>query len=284
MVEQNPASNLHNSDPNLDLATDQAISSPKAPVILVITRNGRLSDAVTDYALSVADRLSYRLLVVDVDTLPHLGKNEQKKRERAKTIAASMASLREKIGDRDIGVELVAESGSVSKVIHNLCHIVKRVKFAVIDRGIKLEMASVRSPVPIFHVVSDHIHVARSGSRYRQTIDTINFPKSNQKQSRAWLKTLFLGVGIAGLYGILGVYLKTIMDYWTRGGLYAILPPLTAVVFCCLQIAFANAFRNALAATNATQNKNRRYKESKHQPMQRLSADPKHTSSPQTNQ
>lgn len=283
MVDQTSHSSLTNNE-EVQPITDAVDSGNTAPpVILVMTRNGRLTDAVTDYVLSVAERLSYRLLVVDVDTLPQLRNTRQRSKERTAISAAAMAALQQKTAEKNIRVDFVAESGSVSKVIHNICHIVKRVKFVVIDKGIKLEMASARSPVPVFHIVSDHIHVARSGTRYRQTIDTINFPRQNQSQWQAWTKSLLLAVGICALYGIIGARMETIMDYWTRGGPYAILAPLTTVVFCCLQISFANAFRNALAGTrhHAKQEKERQRYQGRKQPIARLSPTHHNTKSSQ---
>jgi hypothetical protein len=42
------------------------------PVILVVTRNGHLTEAVMEYSLNVAGRLNHRLLVAYVNTMPFL--------------------------------------------------------------------------------------------------------------------------------------------------------------------------------------------------------------------
>ena len=146
-------------------------------------------------------------------------------------------------------VDRVSESGSAGKVVRHLCHIVKRVKFVAIDQGINMEEVSYHSPVPVFYAVTNHIHVARSGTRYRQTIDTMPLPQKIQGygQGKIWLKTILLAVSIAILYSILFWHIDAVMDYWTQGGIYSILPPLTALCFCCLQIALADAFCLALA-------------------------------------
>ena len=59
-------------------------------------------------------------------------------------------------------------------------------------------------------------------------------------------KTLIFGAMTAALYGAVFAYSETIMHYWTKGGIYALLPVATVFVFSYAHGSFTGYFWSAL--------------------------------------
>lgn len=71
-------------------------------------------------------------------------------------------------------------------------------------------------------------------------------PKSNGKRL---LKTLVLGAASAGLYVALFANEATVLEYYTKGSVYAALPVLTAFGFSFIHGAFASQCLETLGLT-----------------------------------
>lgn len=230
-----------------DMIPQQAPCS-KLSVILVVTRNGHLTEPVMDYAIHVADRLKCKLLVAYVNTLPLLWDGGRRCRLFATAIQESVSTFRAKAAARGVVVDYVQETGRVGKVINRLCHIVKRIEFVVIDKGIKMEEAASRAPVPVFNMrygtspVSKAIPNQRQGAvLWEETIAVAS------RRKLAIIKTAVFASLTATLYTAVFSYGDTIMNYWTRGGIYAILPAATACLFFYVQGSLVSSFRTTLA-------------------------------------
>jgi hypothetical protein len=123
-----------------------------------------------DYAVNVADRLNCRLLAAYVNTLPHLWDGGRRGRLFDSAFLESAFVFKRKAAAKGVDFAYVQESGRISKVINRLCHIVKRIEFVVIDRGIRMEEAVSRTPVPVFKVLYSDVLESKIGEQCGQDI------------------------------------------------------------------------------------------------------------------
>ena len=129
----------------------------KKPVVLIVTRGGRLSESTKLQALGVAKRLDVRILVTYVDTMPLLhdgGFRNQSFHEAAKHDIEDLKSRADEIG---VCVDFVREAGKISKVVSRLCRILNSLKFIIADSGVKAQSVAQRATVPIFIVVGNQL-------------------------------------------------------------------------------------------------------------------------------
>ncbi|SDO64167.1 universal stress protein [Desulforhopalus singaporensis] len=228
------------------IQTGGSSSASSIPAILVVTRNGKLSEPVMEYGVNVAARLGCRLLIVFVNTLPLLLDSVEKQQQFSASIEQSVARIRAKAKPRNIHVDYVQDTGRINKVINNLCHIVKRVEFVVIDKGINLENALSGSPVPVFNVLS----VNRAGAGYKtgSHLKTGKNSQDGEKRSRmcAWLQTAFFGALTIAAYGAIIKYPEAISTFWNKGRLHSFLLIGSACLFFIIQIRFAKSLSSLL--------------------------------------
>lgn len=127
-------------------------SYQNAPVILVVTRNGHLTDKVMQYSLNVADRLNHRLLVAYVNTMPFLKDGGIRSRRFALAVEDNVFTLMGRSQEKGVSVAHIKESGKISRVVSRLCRIVKKIEFIIVDDGVSVEEVVSRAPVPVFNV------------------------------------------------------------------------------------------------------------------------------------
>lgn len=236
----------------------------KQSCILLVTRNNRLDNSVMDYAVNVADRMKCKVLATYVNTLPLIGDGGTHSRLFASAIEKNAAEFREKAAARGVEFEFVQESGKISKVISRLCHIVKRVEFVLIDQGIKIEEAAFGSPVPVFNIVCTD---AKTG----KVIENRQVPKNfigdkhmaSTSKKNHLMKTLIFGTITAALYAAVFSYSETIMHYFTKGGLYALLPVATVFVFSYAHGSFTSNFWSALGIEGSKASATKKVEKSK---------------------
>lgn len=130
------------------------VSYQDTPVILVLTRNGHLTEKVMKYSLNVAARLKYRLLVAYVNTMPFLKDGGLRSRRFTLAVEDSANALKESSREKGVTVNHIRESGKVGKVVSRLCRIVKKIEFIIVDDGVSLEEVVSRAPVPVFNANS----------------------------------------------------------------------------------------------------------------------------------
>jgi hypothetical protein len=131
---------------------EQPLSLEDKPVILVVTRNGHLTETVMEYSLSVARRLNHRILVAYVNTWPFLSDGGLRSRNFALAVRDNAQILETLSRQKGIIVSYIKESGKVGKVVRRLCMIVRKIEFIIVDRGVKIEEVVARAPVPVFNV------------------------------------------------------------------------------------------------------------------------------------
>lgn len=133
--------------------TPLAAKSPQdKPVILVLTRNGHLTEKVMQYSLNVAGRLNHQLLVAYVNTMPFIKDGGFRSRRFAVAVENNASTLRGESQARGVSVAHIKESGKISKVVSRLCRIVKKIEFIIVDEGVSVEEVVSRAPVPVFNV------------------------------------------------------------------------------------------------------------------------------------
>lgn len=246
MVDLAPNTMHAISNPTAPSPVVYSVTKSSSPVIIIVTRYGRLSGQVMDYGVNVADRLGCRLLLVFVNTMPLLWDGVQKRKMRKYAIEESVQLTRSKADSRDVTVDYVEETGRVSKVIHSLCHIVKRVEFVVIDKGINPEKATFGAPVPVFNVLSGNVSPVKQGVPDHPGQAESHRNGNSGNTFREWVKTTVFATLTAVLYAALVHYCDEIMVYWTEGGIYSFLPAVSSCVFCCVQISLAESLQTAL--------------------------------------
>ena len=232
-------------------AITNAGSSPsrqeKTSFILVVTRNGHMAEAVMNYAVNVADHLKYRILAVHIDTLPFFGDGGKRSNLFTAAMEESALLFREKARARDVVVEHLGESGKVGKVVQRLCHSEKRIEFVVIDQGIRMGEVAAQSPVPVFSVIYTQARTVHTNkARSHKTLEK-GEPSMSTTSRKRHVKNCFLfGALTAGLYAAVFTNQDFVMTYFTKGGVYALLP--VAVVFAVsyLHGNFTSAFWSAL--------------------------------------
>jgi hypothetical protein len=225
----------------------QAAVEPKRPSILVVTRKGHMDEPVMDYALNVAERLGYRLLAAYVNTLPKYRDGGERNRRFAAAVKESAALFQARADKRRIGFEHMEEMGKVGEAVSRLCHAAKRVEFVVIDHGIRMEDAASKSPVPVFSVIyAKPKELRRDRSLNMEHHNPGDYAMSVKSRKRHVSRTLIFGALAAGLYAAVFTNSASIMTYFTKGGVYALLPVATVFVFSYVHGSFTSNFWSAL--------------------------------------
>lgn len=234
------------------LATESHVSdldlfSGSTPRILVITRASCMSEAVMNYATSVADRLGYSILAVYVNSLPFFRDGGGRGHRFASAVEDSALQFAQMADAKDVGFSRIIETGKIGAVVQRLCQAVRRVEFIVIDRNLSSADVASKSPVPVFSVVSS----SDNGAKVRPGIKTKHFWKGDftmSKQSRARYarRALMFGAGTVALYATVFTHADLLMSYCTRGGAYALLPVATVFAFSYVHGSFTSAFWSAL--------------------------------------
>ncbi len=243
------------NETNLTLLPPQLESEPMAPAsllaerqerpfIMAVTRNGHMSEHVMEYALNVAQRLGYGILAVHVDTLP-LFSGEKRIRLFAAAMRESVAQLKEKAGQMGVAVEHLGEVGKISAVVGRLCRAKKRIEFVVIDKGVRLEELLKESPVPVFPVISNQQGLFVKAF-FNHTAKKGVFAMATTIKKRHLKHCLLFGALTSGLYASVFANQDVVMTYFSKGGLYAVLPVATVFAISYFHGNFTSAFWSAL--------------------------------------
>lgn len=211
-------------------------------IILVVTRYGRFAEPVMDYAVNVADRLQCKLLAAYVNTLPQLWNDAERLDLRDQAINNNVELFQAKAKARGVSLDHVRESGRISKVINRLCHIVRRIEFVVIDKGIKMEEVSSRVPIPVFNVFYVNPPLSEdSGPASPLACSSSIFNKTTVGNARFYMKTGLCCLVLCAIFALTLHSPELIVDNWKQGGIRMAVPLLfgTTALF-----AFSFLFRN----------------------------------------
>ena len=219
----------------------------KTPFILVVTRNGHMAEAVMNYAVNVADHLKYGILAVHINTLPFFHDGGKRSRLFAAAMQESALLFQKKAGARGVLVEHEGAAGKTGKVVQELCHSEKRIEFVVLDKGIRMEEVASHAPVPVFSVIYTEARAAQMNKAISyKSIEKGEIRMSTTSRKRYVKNCFIFGALTAGLYAAVFTSHELVMTYFTKGGVYALLP--VAVVFAVSYAHgnFTSAFWSAL--------------------------------------
>jgi hypothetical protein len=220
-------------------------SQKDRPFILAITRNGHMSEHVMDYALNVAHRLQYGILAVHVDTLPLFRDRGKRSRIFAAAMRESATLFDQKARNTEVVVEHLGELGKISSVVSRLCHSKKRIEFVVIDKDIRLEEVARQSPVPVFPVLTTKIGLFNKAIFHTPPKKGV-FAMSTTSKKRHFKSCVLFGALTTGLYASVFANQDAVMTYFTKGGLFALLPVATVFAVSYFHGNFTSSFWSAL--------------------------------------
>ncbi len=246
----NPMSDITNvschtlEEDNLTGETSQLDRRRESSFIMVVTRNGHMSEHVMDYAVNAAHRLGYSILAIHVDTLPffNLGRRS---RLFAAAMKESIGLFSEKARNKEVAVEYLGELGKIGSVIGRLCRSKKRIEFVVIDKGIRLEEVARQSPVPVFPVPT-----TKQGLFNKSIFHTPSkkgaFAMSTTSKKRHVKNCFLFGALTTVLYTAVFANQDVVMTYFTKGGVFALLPVATVFAVSYFHGNFTSFFWSAL--------------------------------------
>ena len=201
--------------------------------ILVVGKEHAFTPEVMDYAVSLAQRLGYDLLGMNLQpALEQPGKffSPYNQHLRAKfTKQAREAWEKTKTGLQQQGIrgEHVVRFNDVAKAVKDLNQRVKRIDFVITDVGINSEEITGEIPLPVFSI---------SGYEGEQVMAQ----EQDRSRSRLVGKTVALGLGTVAIYAAVFMNTGTVMQLFTKGGLYAALPIATVFLVSFVHGAFAH--------------------------------------------
>jgi len=213
--------------------------------ILLVTVRPFLSDAVADYALHLAARLEHELLVLIVDT-------QWEGARFAIDAAKTRRSILQKAKVTGSECSLIVKQGDLGLAVEGVNRDEKRIEFAIVDETINREAIN-QIALPLFKITSNPL--TQNGG----VVMNDERPSRKKKQIAA---TVCYGCLSAGLYAALFLNMETVMEYFTRGGMYAALPTGTALLFSFSHSAFASS-TYSLLGIEAAKNKELRKAEQK---------------------
>jgi hypothetical protein len=241
---QDTCLSLHPSfHPNGYLTGDVSQTSAKRSFIMAVTRNGHMSEPVMMYAMHTAQRLGCAVLTVHVDTLPAYNLRRRSRRF-AEAVEESIAQFRENVKDSGLIVEHLCESGRVGDVVSRLCRAHRRIEFVVLDKGIRLEEVARQSPVPVFPVLCNQqgsFHTALSLPAMKKGGFTMSVNRKRHMKN-----CMLFGTLTAALYATIFTYQDLVVTYFSKGGVFALLPVATVLAVSYFHGNFTSSFWSAM--------------------------------------
>ncbi len=202
--------------------------------ILVIGNSESLNDALSGYAIQLAQRMKYDLFVVSV-----MPQGEGSTSAAAVSGAAryhetlkSLRNFKQKAAGKDVHCDHDIRFGEISAVADAVLHTVRRIEFVVTDSEHTKTQLSEDVTIPVFSLSSNQLH-PEGKPMTRET---------KQQRNDEIKKTIGYGLITAALYGCVFWNADKVMSYFTKGGLYAALPVATVFIFSFAHGAFASNF------------------------------------------
>ncbi len=213
---------------------------PNSSIILVVTRKGHIAEQVVTYAINVAERMNWKILAAYVDTLPQFWDGGRRRRRFVAAVEQSAAKFRADATQAGVAFDYVRESGRLDKVVATLCHIAKRVEFVLLDEGIELSEVTSGTPVPVFKLRYESAAPPQGAISHQARAFPATFAKPGAgMRRRSITRTLCFGSMSALLYTVLFHHADMVMDISTRGGVYGVVPAVTALIFFGVHTVFA---------------------------------------------
>ena len=201
--------------------------------ILVVGKGSTFTPAVLDYAVNLAQRLGYDLIGMSLNpTLEQLGKffspyNLRLRSKFSQQAQAAWELVRPDLAQQGINSEHVVKFADVAEAVKDLNHEVKRIDFVITDVGIKSEEITGEIPLPVFSISGyggEEVMALEQGTSKRKLVG----------------KTIALGLGSVAIYAAVFWNSGSVMQYFTKGGLYAALPIATVFLVSFVHGTFAH--------------------------------------------
>ncbi|MCX5891783.1 MAG: hypothetical protein NTW80_02230 [Deltaproteobacteria bacterium] len=218
---------------SLSQAAADGRSSQVKRKILVVGKEYGFTPAVMDYATNLAQRLGYDLIGMNLNPgLEQMGKffspyNLHLRAKFTQRARAAWETVRLGLLAQGINGEHVVKFAEVAEAVKDLNHEVKRIDFVITDVGIESEEITGEIPLPVFSI---------SGYGGEEIM------AQGQEASRRKLvgKTIALGLGSVAIYAAVFWNSGAVMQYFTKGGLFAALPIATVFLVSFVHGSFAH--------------------------------------------
>lgn len=196
--------------------------------ILVVEGGPGFTEEIMEYAIQLAARTKCGIMAVNIY-----------EEEKEKTFPGEMIPIPEgfarisfgcagdfakKAGKAGIQFRHRVRSGRVGDEVWTLTHSLKRVDFIIADRDSDYEKITGRVSVPVFRIQGDSNSLKKKSGGFMAGAGSEN-------KKKVIVKTAVYGAITAALYA--GVFMNTdvVMEYFTKGGIYAALPIVTVFIF-----------------------------------------------------
>ncbi|MFH0997013.1 MAG: hypothetical protein V1844_16185 [Pseudomonadota bacterium] len=200
--------------------------------ILVIGKPECLNEALSGYAIQLAQRLKYDLFVVCV--MPQaagassaFSASEAAHRHHALKI---LHDFKQKAAGKNVHCDHAVQCGEIAAVADAVLHAVRRIEFVVTDSEYTKTQISEDVTIPVFSLSTKQLH-PEGKPMTRET---------KQQRKTEVKKTIGYGLITAALYGAVFWNADAVMSYFTKGGFYAALPVATVFLFSFAHGAFAS--------------------------------------------
>jgi hypothetical protein len=122
--------------------------------ILVVTREGAFTEPVMEYAISLAERMGYELIALNVGGAASdkaaSGYQQHMQEEYERRAAAAFAVLKHKAAARNIPVTHVVKFGDVGAAVADINREYRRVELMITDSRAREEEVAARVNLPVF--------------------------------------------------------------------------------------------------------------------------------------
>ena len=194
--------------------------------ILVVGKDYAFSNGVVDYAANLSQRLGYDIIAMSVN--PALGQsgkffspyNQHLRGKFTQRAQAAWTPVATELASQGIRSEHVVKFEGLAGAIKDLNHAVKRIDFVITDQGIKDEEITGEIFLPVFSI---------SGYQGEKVMAKEHHETANR--GKLIRRTIGLGLGSVALYAAVFTNSGIIMQYFTKGGIFAALPIVTVFAF-----------------------------------------------------
>ncbi|BCS95398.1 hypothetical protein DSLASN_10300 [Desulfoluna limicola] len=192
------------------------------PKLMVIGTSEPFSHGVADYAIALAQRMGCEILAIHLSDSP----------VRLTAPLSSLSDDQFTALALEAGVSLShrSQTGPMKRSLPMLCKTVKRLSLIVADAGLCVEQRHIHPTIPVVEFCTDF--KPKSEGAHMTPMKEAN------RQKGILFKTVVTGIMSVSLYAILFMNVETVMLWFTKGGGYAALPILTALLFSLVHGAF----------------------------------------------
>jgi hypothetical protein len=201
---------------------DLSCVGPMRRRILILDDQGAFAEDFMDYAVHLAERLNYDLLVLTTDAA--------REGDRfVKRAAEAVSMFKQKAAIHHIDCEAIIKKGDLERAIVDVKEKEKRIGFVLVDANLDRKNMAEYVPFPLFSVVSQQHPIGGN----------VMADKTTHHRKKLALKTAGFGLVTAILYAAVFTQADLVMHYFTRGGWYAALPVTTVFAFSFAHGGFA---------------------------------------------